>query len=48
MRTSTNGAYQNCTDAKTFLQEAGLSCYSDLGSTAPFRFLYVRTISYIL
>jgi hypothetical protein len=35
----TNNAYENCSVAKSFLENAGLSCNTDLGTSSPFRFL---------
>ena len=39
VRVSTNGLYNNCSDALAFLSRAGLDCTSDLGVRSPFRFL---------
>jgi hypothetical protein len=35
----TNELYKNCTDALSMLQKSGVDCATDLGFTAPFRFL---------
>ena len=39
VREETNGLYENCTEARSFLARAGLDCSSDLGMRSPFRFL---------